>query len=102
MITPMAAPKKPGFGLRFLMGLVLIPLGLMLRVLSQIYLEITSEAVLYWQLMGIVTVGHMLLFCVSALALLRFRRSPLAVAAAFRLWIGYGIGAALLVIKDLG
>lgn len=99
---PSEAPQKPGFAMRLLASMILIPLGLMLRVLTQIYLEITREAEHYWSLMGIVTIGHLVLISVTLMAVLNYRRRPLVVIAAMRLWIGYGIGAALLILKDLG
>jgi hypothetical protein len=95
-------PKRPGFALRFLIGLILVPLGLALRVMTQIYLEITTEAVHYASVMGFVTVGHAVLVGVAIVAFLTFRRRPLMTLCAVQLWAGYGIGAALLALKDMG
>jgi hypothetical protein len=95
------APPKPGIAARFLIAMLLVPMGIMLRVLAQIYLEITREAVHYWGLMGVVTIGHLALICLTLMALLTYRHKPLVVIAAVRLWIGYGIGAALLILKDM-
>jgi hypothetical protein len=94
--------RKPGFGVRFAMGLVLIPLGIALRVMTQIYLEITREAVHYWTVFGVVTIGHLLLIGLGILAIIAFRRRPVLTVVAVQLWMGYGIGAALLAMKDMG
>jgi hypothetical protein len=95
-------PKRPGFGPRLLIGMLLIPVGIVLRVLTQIYLEITQDAVHYWNVMGIVTIGHLVLICLTIMAVLNYRRKPWVVLTAVQLWIGYGIGTALLILKDIG
>lgn len=94
--------RKPGFGLRFLMALILVPLGIAMRILAQIYLEITQEAVHYWNLLGFVAISHIALVLVSISAVLAYRRRPLPGIIAVQLWAGYGIGVALLAIKDMG
>jgi hypothetical protein len=95
-------PKRPGFGARFLIGILLIPVGIALRVLTQIYLEITQEAVHFWNVMGIVSFGHLVLICLTVIAVLNYRRRPWIVLTTVQLWIGYGIGTALLILKDMG
>jgi hypothetical protein len=94
-------PRRPGFGTRFLMGLLVIPLGIAARVMAQIYLEITREAVHYQSVFAFVTVTHLVLVLATVLAVLTFRRRPLLTLFAFQIWVGYGIGAGLLALKDM-
>jgi hypothetical protein len=95
-------PRRPRFALRFLMGLAVVPLGVAGRVMAEIYLELTRDAVHYQGVFAFVAITHLVLVIATAVALLSFRRRPLVVAFTVQLWIGYGIGAALLALKDLG
>ncbi len=93
--------KRPGIWVRIGMGLFLIPLGIVIRVMSQIYLEITPDAVHFVGVMGFVIVATLGLLSISLMAAMNFRRRPVLVLIAVQVWIGYGIGTALLALKDM-
>jgi hypothetical protein len=95
-------PRKPGFWMRFLIGLFVIPLGIAMRVMAQIYMEITREAVHFQTVFAFVTITHLVLAIATVLAITGWRRRPLVTVFAVQMWIGYGIGAALLALKDMG
>jgi hypothetical protein len=101
--TPgVAGPRKPGFGMRFAIGMFMIPLGIAARVMAQIYMEITRQAVHYHGVFAFVAITHLVLAIFTMLAVMGFRRRPLVGVFAVQMWIGYGIGAALLALKDMG
>ena len=95
------SPRAPGFGLRFLTGMLLVPLGMAARIVAQIYLEITPEAVHFQSVLAFVAITHLVLVAATVLAVLGYRRRPLLVVVTLQMWIGYGVGAALLVLKDV-
>ncbi len=100
--TVRTGPQKPGFAARLMLGMLLIPLGFALRVMTQIWMEITQQAVDYLAVVGFVMLGHLVLAGVSLAAVMAHRRHPVLGVVAVQIWIGYGIGAALLALKDLG
>lgn len=101
-VTAATGPRRPGFGTRFAIGLFMIPLGIAARVMAQIYTEITVQAVHYQSVFVFVAITHLLLIAATVLAVTGVRRRPLMGVFALQMWIGYGIGAALLALKDMG
>lgn len=101
--TPAAAPIRPtGGGKVFLICMFFLPLGIAMRIARELYMDLTPEAVYFVQVLVFVVVTHLLLIGVTALAGIAHRsRGPLFWIALIT-WAGYGVGSALMALKDFG
>lgn len=91
-------PKRPGVFKLIGTGLLMVPLGMVIALLTKVFLdpEITPDAVHYPPLLGIVAVSHLAMAggTIGAVAA-RFRRVTLNYALLF-VFAGYGLASAAL------
>lgn len=99
---PGGAPRRTGWLVLSLIWLVFVPLGLAMRVARQLYMEVTSEAVHFGSLFAFVTLSQLGLIAVTVAAAFSYRSRPWLVWIAIFTWAGYGLGSALMSLKDMG
>jgi hypothetical protein len=99
---PAGGPRRTGWLAISLIWFVFVPLGLAMRVLRQIYMEVTPEAVHFGGLLAFVSLSHLGLIAITAAAAFSYRSRPWLVWIALFTWAGYGIGSALMSLKDMG
>lgn len=92
------APKRPGLFRLISVGVLMVPVGMAIALLTKVFLdpEITPEAVHYLPLLGIVAVSHLAMAggAIGAVAA-RFQRVTLNYALLF-VFAGYGLASAAL------
>lgn len=99
---PGGAPRRTGWLVISLIWFVFVPLGIAMRVARQLYMELTSEAVHFGSLLAFVSLSHLGLIAVTVAAVFSYRSRPWLVWIAFFTWAGYGVGSALMSLKDMG
>ena len=92
--------RRPGLPLRFLIGLIFVPLGFCANVLTRLFLDddITPEAVHYMSLATGVVGFHLVLFAGVALAVSARGKRAILNRVVLQTLIGYGIAGALLAL----
>ena len=90
--------KGPGFIKTTMIGLLMVPVGMAVGLMTTLFLdpEITPQAAHYLPLMGFVLVAHLGLFAGAVTAIVaRFRRQVLNYVMLFA-FAGYGLASAAL------